>query len=224
MDLNELFNKRKEVDGYFSVFILMFLLTFVPLMLPDRDVLLRKGLLFPVLYLIEFFVIVPLYLLFFMNRAGMGRGKINGKHFAVMLCIILIIQLVLPRLLGMRQSEGWMLAQVSLPGWSLVLNVALLTFIVPIYEEIVFRGCLFGALKYWFGGRTYPAAIVMSLIFTLLHTQYADWRTLFLLFLVSLTLSIARVKSDGLYLPIMLHMAMNGIVTLIFYMAVMLLK
>jgi membrane protease YdiL (CAAX protease family) len=54
--------------------------------------------------------------------------------------------------------------------------------------------------------------------FSLLHTQYTDPRTFFLLFLVSLVLTAARVKTKGLGLPVALHMIMNGSVSVLSYL------
>lgn len=41
----------------------------------------------------------------------------------------------------------------------------------------------------------------------------AEIRTFIVLFLVSLTLSAARVKSRGLLMPVLLHILMNAVVT-----------
>lgn len=45
-----------------------------------------------------------------------------------------------------------------------------------------------------------------------MHLQYSDIRTFVMLFLVSLTLIVARVKSNGILMPILLHMLMNVVV------------
>lgn len=72
---------------------------------------------------------------------------------------------------------------------------------IPIYEEIVFRGCLFNALMYWFNDKVLWVALTVSVIFAVLHTQYTDWRTLAALLLISLVLTAARVKSKGSICP-----------------------
>ena len=45
-----------------------------------------------------------------------------------------------------------------------------------------------------------------------MHTQYADIRTLLMLFLISQVLIVARVKSKGLLMPVTLHILMNATV------------
>lgn len=171
----------------------------------------QEGLFYPLIYLTQFLVIFTLYLLFFRKREGLGKGEMKGRYFAVFIFCIFVIQFVLPRALGLTKSEDWLTGQMSLPGWTLLFNALLLTFAVPVYEEIIFRGCLFNALIYW-------SSLVLAATFSLLHTQYTDPRTFFLLFLVSLVLTAARVKTKGLCLPVALHMIMNGSVSVLSYL------
>ena len=91
--------------------------------------------------------------------------------------------------------------------------------LVPVYEEIVFRGCLFNSFKFWFNDNIYTSAIVTSVIFSALHLQYTDFHTFLMLFLVSLVLISAKIKSNGLLMPILLHMSMNAVIAGIQYLA-----
>ncbi|WP_411512161.1 type II CAAX prenyl endopeptidase Rce1 family protein [Escherichia coli] len=52
-------------------------------------------------------------------------------------------------------------------------------------------------------------AIVTSVIISALHLQFTYFRTFLMLFLVSLTLIGKKTKSNGLLMPILLHMAIN---------------
>ena len=65
-------------------------------------------------------------------------------------------------------------------------------FLVPVYEEIVFRGCLLTLFKLWFHDNIYIPAIVTSVIISALHLQYTYFRTFLMLFLVSLVLISAK--------------------------------
>ncbi|HGM6985096.1 CPBP family intramembrane metalloprotease [Serratia marcescens] len=209
---NAFIARTRAVNGCFSMFLLMFLITFIPLFIENRTALMRQGLLLPLLYGIEFVAIFSLYLLFFRRREGLGKGEVKRNDFALLLFALLVIQFIFPRLMGVEKTETWVMEQVALPGEILALNAALLVFVVPVYEEIVFRGCLFNALMYWFNDKVLWAALTVSVIFAVLHTQYTDWRTLAALVLISLVLTAARVRSKGIYLPIGLHMTMNGVV------------
>lgn len=206
-----------SVNGFFSMFFLWFFLTFIPLFMASGELLLKKGLLFPLLYVVEFSAILIFYILYFRKRHGMGKGKFLVSHYLTFLLSILVVQFILPHFLSLDKVDGWTAAQISLPGWVLIFNSFLLVFIVPVYEEIVFRGCLFNALMHWFNDNVIWAAIVLSIIFSLAHTQYAGWRAFFSLFIISMVLTAARVKSKGIYLPIALHATMNGVVILANY-------
>jgi hypothetical protein len=66
--------RTKAVAGCFSMFLLMFGLTFTPLFFPASQDLLAKGLLFPLLFALEFVVLVPLYYFFFRKRGGWAKA------------------------------------------------------------------------------------------------------------------------------------------------------
>lgn len=77
--------------------------------------------------------------------------------------------------------------------------------IAPIAEEIIFRGfLLIPFIKY---GKLFQLAgiILISLLFAYLHKSQYQLFTLIQLFLFSVILSFARLKSGGLFLPIILH-------------------
>lgn len=217
MKKNDYIEKTKAVNGCFLIFLLWLFITFIPLFMTRGELLLKKGLLFPLLYTMEFSAIFLFYILFFRKRDGMGKGTLHVSSFLTFLIAILIVQFILPHFTGQYKVEKWTTDQISFPGWALIFNSVLLVFIVPVYEEIVFRGCLFNALMYWFNDKIYWVAITVSMIFSLAHTQYVDWRSFFSLFLISMILTAARVKSKGIYLPIALHATMNGIVIFVNY-------
>ncbi|EIH7936449.1 CPBP family intramembrane metalloprotease [Escherichia coli] len=129
----------------------------------------------------------------------------------------MIIQLFVPYLLAVRKTEEWMISQMFFSGAILWINIFSSVLLVPVYEEIVFRGCLFNSFKFWFNDNIYISAIVTSVIFSALHLQYTDFRTFLMLFLISLVLISAKIKSNGLLMPILLHMAMNAVITGIQY-------
>ncbi len=62
------------------------------------------------------------------------------------------------------------MSQVTLEHYYFWLANFSLVFIVPVYEEIVFRGCLFNIFKYWFNENVYLSAIPASILFSILHT------------------------------------------------------
>ncbi|MDH8527895.1 CPBP family intramembrane metalloprotease, partial [Klebsiella pneumoniae] len=72
---------------------------------------------------------------------------------------------MVPYLLGFRKAESWSTSQISYEHYIFWINVLPAIFIVPIYEEIVFRGCLFNSFKFWFNGNVYGSAVVTSFLF-----------------------------------------------------------
>lgn len=81
-------------------------------------------------------------------------------------------------------------------------------FLLPMAEEIIFRGYLFGALRRRFSGKI--VVIITALIFALIHFQ-----RLYFVPLVGfgLILGWIRLKTDSLRLPVLLH-AINNAVSL----------
>ncbi len=126
--------------------------------------------------------------------------------------LILLLQFITPWVLRIDKTEEWVVSQITLEHYYFWLANLPLIFIVPVYEEMIFRGCLFNTFRYWFNDNLYLSAVSVSILFSILHTQYSDIRTLFILFLVSMVLIWARVKSNGILMSIILHMMMNMIV------------
>ncbi|HBA8456288.1 TPA: hypothetical protein ACKQC7_005066 [Serratia marcescens] len=62
----------------FALVLLMVGLTFYPWFLSDNAAFVQTGLVLPVLYLLEFGFIVPLYVAFFSKEHGMGVEKLTG--------------------------------------------------------------------------------------------------------------------------------------------------
>jgi membrane protease YdiL (CAAX protease family) len=209
--------KTQQVSGFFSTFLLFLLIGFIIASIGSAGGLAEKGWLLPLYYVTEFICIMALYFFFFKSREGFGKGLINSSVVVISIITLLIIQFILPTAIGMKTQEPWVVQQLQLPTAALLVNLFLLVFIVPIYEEIIFRGCLFNALMYWFNDKVHWTAITLSIIFSLSHTQYFDWRAYVLLFAISLILTYARAKTKGIYLPIALHMLMNAMVALFSY-------
>lgn len=206
---SETIERSKSVTGCFAMFLLFMGITFLPLFFDGSKGLLNKGVLYPLLFSLEFIVIVPLYYAYFRKREGYGRGKFRVGIFFLLLLCVLIIQYVIPSMIFTTQAESWSASQLALKGHVFWLNAVMMILIVPVYEEMIFRSCLFSVFRYWFGNNIYAAGVVVSLIFSACHLQYLDWRSFLMLFLVSGVLIAGRVKSGGILMPVVLHMLMN---------------
>ena len=89
-----------------------------------------------------------------------------------------------------------------------VLSVIILTIIVPVYEEIFYRGCLFSGLLLFFKDKII-SGILTSIVFCAMHSQYTSFIDFSVLFISSLLMIHMRLKTNGLIYPIMLHSSMN---------------
>lgn len=94
------------------------------------------------------------------------------------------------------------------------LTVLSLVFLIPFYEEIIYRGCLFGLIRY-FSKSILISSLVTSLVFSLMHTQYTSISAHFIMFMISTILVNVRVRTNGMLYPILLHSCMNAIIIIL---------
>ena len=87
----------------------------------------------------------------------------------------------------------------------------LATFTAPLVEEVIYRGILYSAFQRTFGVTL--AVIIVTLLFAGIHVpQYwGSNGTIIMICLLSLTLTLIRVKTDNLLPCIVLHTLLNGI-------------
>ncbi|MGM8889819.1 lysostaphin resistance A-like protein [Psychrobacter sp. 1Y1] len=155
-------------------------------------------------------------------RGGKVRQYLALKPFSFtvgmgMLGLLLIFMIV-------SQALTYMLDMTPLvfvdPLYQSVSSVWLLVFamvvVAPIYEEVVFRGILWSAIKEQFTAPSYSvhhgaivASIVTSLIFATIHVQYGIYE-ISTIVVLALIFCYARIKSGSLLLPIVLHIVNNG--------------
>ncbi|MCY7376277.1 MAG: CPBP family intramembrane metalloprotease [Pyrinomonadaceae bacterium] len=86
----------------------------------------------------------------------------------------------------------------------------LATFTAPLVEEVVYRGVLYSAFQRTVG---VPAAVALiTFLFALVHVPqyYPSYSTIFLICLLSLVLTLVRVRTKNLLPCIALHTVFNG--------------
>ncbi|MDQ0351894.1 membrane protease YdiL (CAAX protease family) [Alkalibacillus filiformis] len=89
------------------------------------------------------------------------------------------------------------------PGFMiLLLNLVMIIVIAPIFEEIIFRGFLFGRMSYKFG--VTKGVIISSVLFGLLHGPNFIGATL-----TGIVLCLIFIKTGSLIIPVILHMIYN---------------
>ncbi len=102
-------------------------------------------------------------------------------------------QPTLPLLSSAKQTSAWMT----------YVSAALL---MPVAEEIVFRGYLFNALQRHLRDRN--VVIVTALVFSAIHFQ---WLYFLPIAGFGLALGWARLKTGSLWLPVLIHVTNNGL-------------
>jgi len=77
----------------------------------------------------------------------------------------------------------------------------------PIFEEFLFRGFLLEGLRRTFLGVT-GAILLTSASWAIIHMQYG-WFEIITIFLIGIIFSVAKLKTESLYVPIAMHVFMN---------------
>jgi membrane protease YdiL (CAAX protease family) len=86
------------------------------------------------------------------------------------------------------------------------LMIGVLLLLPPIVEELLFRHVALSILPFHSGKViAVLASLVSAVFFTLMHLHYEYLSTIILIFFVGLILCVARIKSQGLLLPMVLH-------------------
>ncbi|MBK0091091.1 type II CAAX endopeptidase family protein [Erwinia sp. S59] len=191
-----------------SLFVLMFFSTALPLAFPNRDELLMSGLFFSYAIIVQFLAIMPIYFLFFRKKEAFRAGQFSSLQFMMFMTLIIITQYIVSNVFFPSERQVSSEKVLNLPVLTILLTQLTYGFLAPIYEEITIRGGLFAGLNIIFKNKL-VAAMVTSLIFSLMHTQHLEFKYFLVLFLVSLIFILAKVVSGGLLLPIVLHISMN---------------
>lgn len=162
----------------------------------------------------------------FWKAIGYGRGPVGNDvvawasaavvYYILIMVVSVVASAILPKEV-MEQSQGINLAPLKSNTWRLTLNVMYLCVVVPFVEETLFRGVLYAWIKKLFKGHfKVLAAIIVSLIFGILHGQVNVAIVAFVLSMVSCYL---REDTGAIWSSVMLHATFNSISTVMLLMA-----
>lgn len=152
-----------------------------------------------------------------------GIKAINIKDFITTLVGMGIFMAVSEFILFISNSSPMDFLDGLITDESLPLLIFAIVVIAPIYEELVFRGLIFGGLLHRHHAEQTPirlvgftiakstlmASLISSLLFTLVHLQY-DLLGMTVIFAMALLFCYIRVKY-GLVMAILMHMVNNGV-------------
>lgn len=139
---------------------------------------------------------------------GVDSFSLRGLLISITL---LVPYLVLATIAGELLQKDPMVFLDAVDRDHLWLLIFAIVIIAPIYEEVLFRGLLFGIWQ-----NKIIAIITSSVLFSLVHFQY-DWFGLVLIFIIGLIFGWVRYRY-GLIVVIILHMLNNAIALASYYL------
>jgi membrane protease YdiL (CAAX protease family) len=145
----------------------------------------------------------------FFRMMGWQRGGFAWWHYIVILVAFFMMSAVVSSLVPEQDNDLIRMLKSSRSAVYIVAFVA--TFTAPFVEEVVYRGMLYSAFQRAMG---IPAAFILTtFLFALVHVPqyFPSYSTIFLLTVLSLTLTAIRVKTDNLMPCVVLHTLFNGI-------------
>ncbi len=145
----------------------------------------------------------------FFQMLGWKNGGFAWWHYVVILLAFFALAVVVGNYFPEKENELIRILQSSRSAVYIVAIVATLT--APLVEEVVYRGVLYSAFQRAFGVPT--AFLLVTGLFALVHVPqyYPSYSTIFLLTILSLTLTAIRVRSGNLLPCVVLHTLFNGI-------------
>ncbi len=170
-------------------------------------------------------IVVPLVL----GIAKLKRGSTIRDYFAfyliswrtffwwfLVLLVLLVFESYLIELFGADEIPSFMMNIEFQTVGSIWLLIFAVSIAAPLLEEIVFRGFLLKGFSDTFMG-TYGAIVVTSLLWATIHLQY-EFAYVFVIFIVGLVFGYARVKTNSILTPMMMHFFMNIVASLGLFM------
>lgn len=128
----------------------------------------------------------------------------NGFWLAGLYMSYLVGQLVIVNWLEL-DNDAFLHGAAGSRSYFLLIGLAVLA---PIYEELFFRGYLYQAWRHTVL-RFIGSAVLISVIFALLHGAQYGWVQLGFIFTLSMLLTYARELTGSLRAPIYIHMVNN---------------
>lgn len=144
----------------------------------------------------------------FTEMLGWKWGGFKLWHGAVILVAIYAFALGMVSLLGSHENDMMKLLRSSRTAVYMVAILA--TFSAPLVEEVVYRGILYSAFQKVLG--VGASVIMVTVIFAAVHVPqyYPDAATIISILVLSLVITLIRVKSDNLLPCIVFHFVFNG--------------
>ncbi|MCL6746939.1 CPBP family intramembrane glutamic endopeptidase [Kosakonia sp. R1.Fl] len=158
--------------------------------------------------IVEFITALGFYFLL-LRHYPQYKIKTETKSGFVTKSLLLFFLLLLMHIFVFMYKKDIYHYKASKPEFMYV--IALVIF-VPFFEEIFYRGCFFGFISSVCKYKILPPALITSVLFCMMHTQYYSLPDQLVLFSLSLSLIYLRVETKSLSYPMLLHSGMNAFV------------
>ncbi|HBQ2944976.1 TPA: CPBP family intramembrane metalloprotease [Klebsiella pneumoniae] len=152
------------------------------------------------------FLIATLLYVFYLRKIPGCKLRIKTNAVTVKFSVILFLIIILIQLVVYCYRDylyHYESSQINL------IAVLVAVFVVPYYEEIVYRVCAFGFLCSIFKKNLLIPSLITSVFFCAMHSQYYNVLDQLILFVVSMCLLKVRIKSEGFFYPVLIHSGMN---------------
>lgn len=209
-------NERSSQFGYSKqsaiVFLAVVILSTIVTLSPTATLrYVGLDIAFFIMFITEVVISTFVYL-FYLKKYPECRIKIKVDSAAVKFSAISLLIITLIQLAVYCYRDYLYHYEPYHLNWIAVLVATLL---VPYYEEIIYRACAFGFLCSIFKKNIIIPCVITSLFFSLMHFQYYNILDQSVLFVVSMLLLGARIKSRSLFYPMLIHSGMNAFVILL---------
>lgn len=160
--------------------------------------------------LLAWFVVTRMRTYSFRETLGwQAGGPIWWLYYGAILAGFFIVAGVVGNFFPEQENDLIRILKSSRSAVYLVAFMA--TFTAPLVEEVVYRGILYSAFQRTFGVTF--GVVSVTFLFAVVHVPqyYPSFSTIFLLTLLSLILTLVRVRTDNLLPCVILHTIFNAV-------------
>jgi membrane protease YdiL (CAAX protease family) len=159
--------------------------------------------------LIAWLVVTRFFRFDFRSSLGWQSGGFRWWHYAAILSGFFVVATGVGYYFPEQDNELLRILKSSREAVFILAAIATLT--APIVEEVVYRGLIYSAFQARFG--VAASFLFTTLLFAVVHIPqyYPSFSTIFLLTLLSIILTLIRIRTGNLLPCIILHFLFNGL-------------